>query len=646
MLEVYDLDMRKTAVLENAFDIEETEELNAVYTLIFSLPSTDPKVANCKKFHYVRYDGGELYRILRPTGSEGDIGISTFECEHAIAKLVDDVMFRSHVYGGLGLYTRDSINYVLARQEARRWTLDECDFSRQFEYAWESENLLNALYSIPNRMVDPYMWAYNTSAMPWRVSLKAINVNDAPQFYLRATKNVLVVEEDDPADQICTRLYCLGYGEGVNQLGIEEVNNGLPYLQSPQRYITEYGLIKKVWIDRRFEDAESLKERGVAILAELQEPRMTRTFTAADLGKLTNDDIDKARVGCIVMLADDGTKTFVTRVVRSLDKDGVMELTISSRPADVTDAISDLADRQRIEQVYAQGATQLYAQSIQANATAQIGARLNFYVPEEMRIINAVKCKITLDQFRSYSRATTYAGESVQTSTDSGGSQTSSSEGGGSERTSGSGGGSRETTLGGGGATVTSGSSSRSTSSNKTNYIDGTTGTSGTKQEKTGSTNSHWHYFTAVQNHSHNYKFNFTHNHDMSHTHGVTISSHQHAVDIPSHRHSVSIPSHTHSVNIPSHSHNVTIPAHAHGIEQGIFEFGAPSGADIYINGIRRGAMSIDAELDITAWMLDAQRKIPRNQWHSIEIRPNDLAYVTVDMFVQGFVQSKGGSTH
>ena len=36
---------------------------------------------------------------------------------------------------------------------------------------------------------------------------------------------------------------------------------------------------------------------------------------------------------------------------------------------------------------------------------------------------------------------------------------------------------------------------------------------------------------------------------------------------------------------------------------------------------------------------------IPRGTWHSVEIRPDDLAYVSMDMYVQGFVQSRGDAT-
>ena len=74
---------------------------------------------------------------------------------------------------------------------------------------------------------------------------------------------------------IVTRLYPLGYGEGVNQLGIGSVNSGVPYLQSPKTITDKYGIIERVWIDRRYEDPASLKAAAEAMLQEIQEPAVS-----------------------------------------------------------------------------------------------------------------------------------------------------------------------------------------------------------------------------------------------------------------------------------------------------------------------------------------------------------------------------------
>jgi len=692
MLEVFDLQRLKTAILQNSFDRIETEEINAVNKLQFSMPGDDPKTAFCKHFHYVQLDGGQLYRILTPRKSKADVTVKIYDCEHVVATLTDDVLFGQHVVGNTGVYTADVINYVLSKQTVQRWVLAECDFNRQFEYAWENENLLAALFSIPNRFTDPYIWTFDTSVFPWRLSLKKINPAGTPQFYIRAGKNLLSMEEEQGGTDICTRLYCLGYGEGVNQLTIADANGGVPYLLAPQAKINEYGLITRIFVDRRFEDAQSLKERGQAILAELQEPKITRAFEVADLYKLTSDNLDRAELGRITRLTEDNTNTYITGITRNHDIPGNMSLTLSTKAVDVASTIADLADRQRIEQVYSQGATQIYAQSVQANATETVKARLNFYIPAEMRIVNGVKVKINLSPFRSYSRATSGGGSSSITSSSGGGTTVTSSSGGGTTvtsagggggtATSASGGGGTATSASGGGGTITSSSGGGTTVTSTQNgasqihtgystigsstYSTGSTGrTSGTPLYDRFDSHSHtyvsmpynatggsygygWHrHLHTIQNHTHNITLS-NHSHTVSisaHSHSVSLPSHTHSVSLPSHSHSVTIAAHTHSITIANHTHSITIPDHTHGIEQGIFNFGNPTAAGLYINGVYKAAVQADTEMDITQYLLNNQGKINRGAWHSIEVLPNDKAYITIDMVVQGFIQSRGGNT-
>ena len=124
-------------------------------------------------------------------------------------------------------------------------------------------------------------------------------------------------------------------------------------------------------------------------------------------------------------------------------------------------------------------------------------------------------------------------------------------------------------------------------------------------------------------------------------THTVNLSG------AGSHSHTFSVPAHTHNVTIPAHTHNVTIPSHSHSIVPGIFESGSASAFDIYVNGKKKVTIAATSyNDDITAWLLNDDNQVPRNQWVDVEIRPNDLAYVVCSVFVQGFVQSRGGGNY
>ena len=475
MLNVYDLETkRKTAVLQNAFNIIETHELNQIYSLTFTLPAEDQKVMFCQPRHFVRWgDEGELYRIKSVKQNDSDTGTIVYDCEHVVTTLCDNMLFGAYKYGGGSIKTAAVITWLLNQQKTKNWVLGSCDFERKFEYGWEQENLLNALYAIPKEFSTPYKWEFDTTVFPWKISLKALDGTKHPEYYIQAKRNLLSSGKSADFADICTRIYPLGYGEGVNQLNIKEVNNGVAYLQSPENIISQYGLIEKVLVDRRFENPESLKAYAQTMLDNLQTPAFSRSFDVTDLYPLTKQSLDIAEVGKICMLTEDGTTAYITKIVHQWDVPGNLQIELSTKATDVASRIADLAERVRIESVYAQGATQLYQHSKDANATPEKGMTLSLYFPSEMRQINKILLKLSLKPFRSYSSATESAGAVKSTSSEGGGSTYTSTDGGGSTQTSSEGGG------------VASSSVSQSTIS--ANVTSGPSTTETTKSGGTGS---------------------------------------------------------------------------------------------------------------------------------------------------------------
>lgn len=667
-LNVYDLSLKKTAILENAHEITETRKLNDLYTLSFKLPDADRKNVECAPFRFVRYgDDGDYYRIISSAHERTETGMITYECEHAIGTLIDDLMFGTETVSNISATA--AINFVLGKQRTQRWVLGTNSFQASYEYLWTDENLLNALFSIPKPWTTPYQWMYDFSSFPWRISLRMIDVTKTPDFYLRAKKNLLSSNERRAHMDICTRLYPLGYGEGVNQLTIAPVNNGVPYIQASDAIIAKYGIISRVFVDRSIEDPGLLLARAQANLAQIQEPTLERSFEAVDLYPLTSDPLDKADVGKIARLSEDGTTTYIVETARVLDEAGNLRLRLSTKSSDVANEIAALADRQRIETTYAQGSTQLYAQSISENATATKGAKLAFYLPGEMRHVNKVMARIELKRFRAFNRQTKGGGNSVQTSSSGGGSVTTSTTGGGGDvdsqnnvtvyQTSGAS--SITSTLSGGGVpnstefaqaniqvheaaglNVATNTSNISTIEGRTTAANGQIGqhshnfkVSGGAHYHGGITSKHSHD-TGGGWHAHAIHWQY-HSHNMEHTHTVAI---------PGHNHRVSVPAHAHNVSIPAHTHQVSIPVHAHEIEQGIFEYGNPQSAEVWVEGTKRLDIGKSGEFDLTPFILNSSGKIPRGTWIDIEVKPNDLAYVRINLFVQGFIQSRGGGNY
>lgn len=689
MLNVYDLNRRKTAVLQNAYQITETKELNKIYSLTFSLPATDEKAQYLQPYHYVRYgEGSELYRIIGISKTESDTGTLNVSCEHVIATLVDDVMFGNEKYGGGSITTPEVIRHLLMNQHTKNWTLSQCDFSRKFEYLWEQENILNALYSIPKEFSKSYQWVFDTVSYPWKVSLKLIDESIHPEYYIRAESNLLSSQSGQDYTSICTRIYPLGYGEGVNQLTIKEAkvnrntgevdeDNGVKYgniyIQAPDAIISKYGLKEKVLVDRRYENANSLYQYAKTMLDALSVPTMSRSFSVVDLYPLTGAEIDNAQPGQICELTIDGTKACITKTVRVLDDPGNLQITLSTKATDIAANVADLADRVRIESVYAQGATQIYQHSKDANATSDKGMVLSLYFPEEMKQINKVLLTLKLERFRSYSQATEYAGASTQTSSKTEETSYTSLFQATSEKTTKLAQSTVGTTKqnevettstengGGTGKTSTNDSSVSVSGTTATNWEDAdyTLHFATMSGDADGLQGVHSHGVEAwpvipreAFNHSHELNISSTgsHSHEFeieSHKHTITIPSHSHEVTIPEHSHKYTAPQHKHEVKIPGHSHTVDIPKHNHSITAGIFESGSPKKFDIYVGGKKKATVnSTSYNGDITSWLLNDKNMVDRDTWIEVKIVPDDLAYVVSSVFVQGFVQSRGGGNY
>lgn len=190
--------------------------------------------------------------------------------------------------------------------------------------------------------------------------------------------------------------------------------------------------------------------------------------------------------------------------------------------------------------------------------------------------------------------------------------------------------------------------------------ISGTTGgNSGDTAGNYGSTGNQSPGTNAVEAHSHG----------IGHVHGLNSHSHSlpaHSHSIPSrdyyirHYHfvtgSITIPeltlslgSHRHTVTIDNHTHSVAIQPHTHDIVHGIYEGGTANQIAIKVVGVAvpGDATASADELDIVSWLeKDAEGKITRGAWHTVELVPNALTRINANLFVQAFVQSVGGGDY
>lgn len=628
--QVFDRNMKRLAYLDNAMSVGYTLETNSLWTATFTMPADDPKTEYCTPLNYVEiFDGDEridLFRIIGEDLERSDGATRFYNCEHVLATLLNDVLFQYHQCGGTGVRTAEVLNYILNRQTARNWVLGSCDFERFFEYNWENSTLLAALFAVPECFDSDYLWTWDTTGYPWSLSLVA--PSDRLKSEIRYAKNMTEIRKSRDDTGLANRIYALGYGEGVNQLTISSVNNGLPYVEDALS-IEKYGLCSSILVDTRYEVEENLKAYAEQILRESAEPYYSYEIGAIDLHRLTGDAFSRFWPGEIVRIVDDEDGVNLRARIVSVTKDdaqgdpGAVSVTIANKSKDIAGSISDLQSRALIGETYAQGATNQQVYNFSDNADADHPATMKIYIDESVVRINKMLLNIQFEPFRAFEQA--IGGGGGQTTSSGGGTTTSS--GGGS------------TTSSGGGSTTSSGGGQTS---------------SGTALESSNilpnETNGQ-----AVHNHglSRNAKlaivdsslkivgyesfvWSGAHVHP-AHTH--RISDHTHRVD--SHTHRVS--AHTHTV--PAHTH--TVQNHTHAIQFGIYEGQRASRATIRVDGNVLPAQSGYDNIDIVAYLSkDDSGKIQRGTWHTIEVLPDTMSRIVGAVFSQTFCNSRGGGDY
>ena len=619
-LEIYDMNRVPVCMLQNAFDIQEQQSLNALWYLDFKLPATDAKNEFCNAYWYARFNDGELYRMF-PNGynDASDLPYYSYHCEHVLATLLNKVMPGIVTMGGYYQPTPDVLRAILAKQDIQDWVLGECDFSRRFEYGFEKENLLAALFSVPQCFDEDYIWTFETKGYPWVLNLKRLNKNAEPVLNVRYGYNRLSYNRQPDYTNHVTKLYAYGSGEGVNQLNINKFTNGLGYILADKEHIEKYGIRESIWVDRRYENEETLYAAAQSMLSELCDP--ITSYSCGFIGDV--------KVGEVVNIIDYEQTYVVKKIITYGDIDDI-QYELSNKQPTLASTIADLANRQRIETTYSQGATNIYSVCFVDNADANNGLDCDFYMPRSMRFVNKVVAKIKYDSFRAYSGTTEQGGSTSSTSA-AGGQISSTSESGGGG-----------TSAAGGGQSKTSAAGGKSTESTNQFDLASDTGTYGIisltgYSGLTSTTSGHSH---KVPDHMHRIRVT-----NFAHKHSVTIPSHRHSFEIDDHVHE--LPAHTHSFSLPAHSHTFELPSHKHDIEPGIHRYGNPTQVELKVNGNSKGFFEDRSfEVDITEWLANDDGMISRGSFQTLSVVPNDIAHISVSLTVIGFIQSLEGGNY
>jgi phage minor structural protein len=591
MIELYDKDLNFLGPADHVTRHGYTLKLNELSGAQIEAPVGDPvneRITVGASFARI-WDGESFigtFRFASAAAGHESGGTVSYSLDGAECTLLDDIIPGHLELGGTGMPTADVLTAILSYQTTRRWRVGTCDFSDEFQYNFEDVTLLEAIMSLGEVLTEDYRIVFDTYTTPWTVSF--VRLSGVPEASLTYHRNLQRMKRTiDGA--LVTRLYGRGYGEGDNQLTIASVNNGRPYIDAPAEIRERYGTRCGIHVDTRQTDAETLMAQMQRILAAGQTPRVSYDVTAVDLYRESGEAWDRMDVGAMVRVLDETLPEEVSCRVTQLEKadvdgdPGGLKVVLDTGGADTAEQLNEVLEKIGVHELYSQGATSMYSIRGAENADSTHPMELDFYIPGNVLRINSCLLKWKKQPYRVDFRMAASAGGSQQTSAS------------------------------GGGATITT-AAVRLTPEYVTTgptYADGDPIGTLVTTVADGSVGNHYH----------------------------NVSNHHHKVSLL-----ITIP--PQELQVSAHSHTVNIPAHTHELTYGIANGGSTADSvTIEVDGTYVPAS--EGEIDITEYLeRDANGKIRRGTWHTVRFQPDGNARIVATLFIQQFLQSRGGGDY
>lgn len=349
---VVDRQLRPVAYLDTAADIAWELKHNELNTAEMSLGGDDPKNSYCQPLTFVRLWDGErdlgIYRFSGiPNGDGYAGGMISYSLEHALATLLDDV-----IYGTLELTEVDfaqAIRQLLEKQTTTYWQLGDCDFDAAITLPVENETILSGVQKCCEQLEEEYIWQYDTSTLPFILHIRRAEQEDSCGILYG--RNLIRVRKIMDASSIVTRLYLLGGAdEQGSQVTVERLTEGgVPYIDADT--VESWGVKCAIYQNGDITSADELLKKGRKVLEAYKNPFYTYEVEAVDLSRLTGRDWDRFEPGKRLRVMDDERGVhFSARIVsvakRNARQDpGSVTITLASQPRDQLNAVTALTQK-------------------------------------------------------------------------------------------------------------------------------------------------------------------------------------------------------------------------------------------------------------------------------------------------------------
>jgi len=289
------------AVLENAYDIIVTGEINGEDTLTFKIPYRDSKrvhIDSEKKIQIV----DDIYKVRTVTDSKDSEGNSVTEvyAEAEFYDLTFSVLKEEKNFDAE--YPEVAMAYALQGTE---WAVGTVNVRTKRTWTSSEKNALSILRNVADLHGGDLVFDCANRL----VHLLTVNGKDSGALFAYR-KNMKSIERVVDTRSLVTRLYAFG----ADGLTFADVNNGKPYVE-------DYTYTQEVRISTldcsSFTNPYQMKEYALMRLAQYAKPTISYVLNAMDLSVLTGYEHEAWALGDYVRVEDKELGISVTtRIVR------------------------------------------------------------------------------------------------------------------------------------------------------------------------------------------------------------------------------------------------------------------------------------------------------------------------------------------
>lgn len=298
---ILDADGNAEAVLDNAYDIIVTSEINGIDTLEFKLPFRDSKRSYLENEKQVRIVS-DTYRIRTVTDEKSEQGsaITTIYAEAAFYDLGFSVK-KAEV-----TFNADTADVPMAYAlKDTNWDLGTVNVSTKRTWTCQEKNALAILRKVQDIHGGDLIFD-NANHV---VNLVTFSGEDSGVLFCYK-KNMKSIQRVIDTTSLITRLYAYG----KDGMTFASINGGKEYVEDTT-YTSE---IRVSTLDcSNFTNPYQMKEFTEMRLADYASPRISYVLSAMDLSVLTGYEHESWKLGDVVTVMDDDLNfKFKTRIVR------------------------------------------------------------------------------------------------------------------------------------------------------------------------------------------------------------------------------------------------------------------------------------------------------------------------------------------